>query len=293
MLEIKDASLRALNTWGCGGRCSLLLKPADSEEAREAVCRAAASCGRRYLLGGGSNVLISDIMPDTAVILTTSLSSMTFQEIDGGAAVRVGGGFSVKKLLAAAIQHGWGGLEFLTGIPGTVGGALAGNAGAGGRGFGPFVESIEGVAADGNIVRWSGGELQWQYRSSPWKAAAPFITEVVLRLPQTSQRNIIENIRHFAELKKGQPIGAKTAGCVFKNPESGTAGAMLDSCGCKELSVGGAIVSPRHANFIENRGNAASSDIFALAEMCRARVFEKYGVRLQYEIKFIGAFQTS
>ena len=212
-------------------------------------------------------------------------------EARGFAKAEIEAGFPVKKLLALAVEKNLGGSEFLAGIPGTVGGALCGNAGAGGVSFAPLVERIETVSNRGEVRLWETGELSWSYRASPWGSEAPFmITRAFMRIPFSSQDNIINNIRHYSSLKKGQPIGAKTAGCVFKNPPQAPAGLLLDKCGCKGLAVGDAAVSQHHANFIENRGGASSSEIFSLAEACRARVFEKFGIKLEYEIKFFGAF---
>ena len=294
MDESNAVLLSRLNTWGCGGTCRRLLVPENADEAYALAADAMDAGSLLYVLGGGSNVLIQDGMLEAYVILTSKLNSTAYENAGIGAVrVQAGAGYPVKELLGLAFQKGWGGLEFLTGIPGSIGGALMGNAGAGGHSFGPFVESIDGIAADGALRRWEAGDLKWEYRKSPWAESPILITGATLVLPVCDQRNIIENIRHFSALKKGQPIGAKTAGCVFKNPPGSTAGSLLDSCGCKSLTVGGAKVSTCHANFIENYDNASSTDIFRLAELCRSKVWENYGIRLEYEIKFIGSFQTA
>ncbi|MCF0248593.1 MAG: UDP-N-acetylmuramate dehydrogenase, partial [Synergistes sp.] len=237
-----------------------------------------------------SNVLVSDGLINAGVIFTKYLDTFDVRESGGEVFVTAGAGLPVKKILAFALEKEIGGLAFLTGIPGSVGGALFGNAGAGGESFAPFVERIETVSDSGEVRLWDKSELQWQYRSSPWKQAPLIITKAEFRFTHDTKENIIKNIRHFAELKKGQPLGAKTAGCVFKNPPGNSAGKLLDECGCKSLSVGGARVSPRHANFVENTGCADSEDIYRLTELCRKRVFEEFGIRLEYEIKFFGTF---
>ena len=111
-----------------------------------------------------------------------------------------------------------------------------------------------------------------------------------MNLKRGDIESIRSRVRHFASLKKGQPFGKKTAGCVFKNPFGTSAGKLLDSAGCKMMRVGDACVSPCHANFIENMGSASAHDIFSLGEKCRARVFDIYGVKLEYEICFFGSF---
>lgn len=287
----KNYPLRELNTWGSGGRCLWLAAPRSADEAAAFARSGMAGGGAAYVLGGGSNVLVQDGLLEAGVVLCARMTGIKLTEARGFAEAEIEAGYPVKKLLALAVEKNFGGLEFLAGIPGTVGGALCGNAGAGGVSFAPLVERIETVSENGEVRLWDAGELSWNYRASPWGSEGPFmITRAFMRLPLSSKDNIIKNIRHYASLKKGQPIGAKTAGCVFKNPPQVPAGLLLDKCGCKGLAVGGAAVSQHHANFIENRGGASSSEIFSLAEKCRARVFGEFGIKLEYEIKFFGAF---
>ena len=288
---IKNYSLKELTTWRCGGRCSWFASPHSAEEAVDFLKTGAAIGEEVYALGGGSNVLIQDGELNAGVISCAKMESLKLSESNGFALAEVESGYSVRKLLGVAVDKNLGGLEFLAGIPGTVGGAVCGNAGADGVSFAPVVERIETVSQGGEVRLWETNELEWRYRSSPWGSSSPFlITRVYLRLPLSIKEEITKNIRHFSQLKKGQPIGAKTAGCVFKNPQGSFAGMLLDKCGCKGLSVGDAVVSSHHANFIENRGSASSYEIFNLAEMCRARVFDSFGIKLEYEIKFFGAF---
>ena len=287
---ITNCSLKELNTWQCGGRCLWLAAPASASEAVSLIEEARGSSTRLYTLGGGSNILVQDGLLNAGVISSAALDSLDIREAGGAVSVEAGAGVQVRKMLALALERGLGGLAFLTGIPGTIGGALYGNAGAAGESFAPLVEWIETVSHAGELRRWQRGDLSWQYRESPWREPPLLITKALFRLFYEQKDNIIKNIRHFAELKKGQPIGAKTAGCVFKNPPGEAAGRLLEQCGCKELSVGGARVSQRHANFIENHGCARAEDIYNLTRMCQKRVYEEFGIKLAYESKFFGAF---
>lgn len=287
---ISNCSLKELNTWQCGGSCLWLAAPASVSEAVPLIERARDSSTELYVLGGGSNILVQDGLLNAGVISSAAMDSLALCEEGGAVFAEAGAGLPVRKMLALALERGLGGLAFLAGIPGTVGGALYGNAGAAGESFAPLVEWIETLSRNGEPRRWRRDELRWQYRSSPWTEPPLLITKALFRLPYESKDNIIKNIRHFSELKKGQPIGAKTAGCVFKNPPGDSAGRLLDQCGCKELSVGGARVSPRHANFIENHGGARAEDIYNLTRLCQKRVYDEFGVTLSYEIKFFGAF---
>ncbi len=287
----KNFSLREFNTWGSGGRCLWLAAPRSADEAVAFVRSGMASGDAVYVLGGGSNVLVQDGLLEAGVISCARMIGIKLTEKRDGPEAEIEAGYPVKKLLALAVEKNLGGLEFLAGIPGTVGGALCGNAGAGGVSFAPLVEKIETISQKGEVRLWDSSELRWSYRASPWGSESPFmITRAFMRVPLSSKDDIIKNIRHYSSLKKGQPIGAKTAGCVFKNPPQAPAGLLLDKCGCKGLALGGAVVSQHHANFIENRGGASSSEIFSLAEKCRARVFGEFGIKLEYEIKFFGAF---
>lgn len=290
---IPNCSLKELNTWRCGGKCRWLASPAFADEAVELIKQANDAGTKLYALGGGSNILVSDGMLDAGVISTSALNTLELYEENGAVFANVGSGVRVGKMLALALQKNFDGLAFLTGIPGTVGGAICGNAGAAGESFAPLIEVIEGVTSSGEIKKWYKNDLKWEYRSSPWRDDVPLlVTKAQMRLSYTTKDNIIKNIRRFAALKKGQPLGARTAGCVFKNPPGSSAGLLIDKCGCKGVSIGDARVSVRHANFIENCGAARSEDIFKLCEMCRMRVYEKFGIELEYEIKFFGAFQT-
>lgn len=293
---LRNYPLKTLNTWNVGGSCSLYSAPLSALEARDAVASSINGGEKLYILGGGSNILVGDGELSAVVLHTNRLDDIKISNpaSGNGVLIETGAGYPVKKLLALAIENSWGGLEFLTGIPGTVGGALWGNAGARGEGFAPLVESVETVDTGGNIRMWNANGLDWKYRECPFSAdkGVVLITRCFLRLSAAPKSAIIERIGYFASLKKNQPLGRKTAGCVFKNPDGDSAGRLLDAAGCKGLRVGGAIVSPNHANFIENNGGATSGDIFSLCEKCRERVFLYCGVRLEYEIHFFGTFKT-
>ncbi|KEJ91884.1 UDP-N-acetylmuramate dehydrogenase [Synergistes jonesii] len=287
---IENCGLSGLNTWGCGGSCLWLARPESVSEAVLPIKKARDEGVGLYILGGGSNVLVQDGFIRAGIILTRSMDALKVTETKGGVRIEAAAGVPVKKLLALSLEEGVTGLEFLAGIPGTFGGALFGNAGAAGASFAPLVEWADTLSHDGEPRRWASGELVWAYRACPWREAPLLITKASIALRRCAREKIIGNIRRFSSLKRGQPIGARTAGCVFKNPDGASAGRLLDGCGCKKLSVGGARVSPSHANFVENTGGARAEDIYALTEMCRKRVYEEYGVTLEYEIKFFGAF---
>lgn len=287
----KDYPLRDLNTWKVGGRCSLFAAPKTSDGAKKLIAGRLLEGEPLYILGGGSNILIQDGLFDALVLSTEGMSSFEAAEKDGRIEITVGAGYPVKKLLEFAVKNNLRGFEFLVGIPGTLGGAIWGNAGAAGTGFADLISEVEAIEADGSVRVWKGSELNWQYRSCPFEGAGTVLATKALIFAEHAQPDaIIERIRFFSALKKGQPIGKKTAGCIFKNPEGFVAGKLIDEAGCKGMRVGGAVVSNSHANFIENENNASARDIYELCEKCRRQVLARQGVMLEYEIRFFGRF---
>lgn len=287
----RNYPLKELNTWNVGGSCREFAAPAALPEVRELLAARLADKDPLYILGGGSNVLIQDGLLDALVISTARLDQLECRDINGEAVIEAEAGLPVKRLLEFAVRNNLCGCEFLTGIPGTLGGALWGNAGAAGTGFAELADEVESIEADGSVRAWRSSELNWKYRACPFdKGKTILITKARLKLRYAEPKTVIERIRFFSNLKKGQPIGRKTAGCVFKNPEGSSAGKLLDETGCKGMRIGGAIVSESHANFIENENGACARDIYELSEKCRERVFQARGIRLDYEIRFFGKF---
>ena len=185
-------------------------------------------------------------------------------------------------------EHKLGGIEFAAGIPGTLGGALAGNAGAGGHGVCELIDYAITIEPDGEIITRNNNMIDYSYRHSSLADEKRIIVSarMTFRPSQPKDREIFEN---FMMLRSRQPHGHKNAGCTFKNPEGNSAGKLLDECGCKNLSAGDAIVSDKHANFILNRGHATSSDVIKLIEMCAQRVYDSTGIKLEPEIKIYGS----
>lgn len=274
-----------------GGSCSLFAAPKTSAEAKELLAGRLRDGEPVYILGGGSNVLIQDGLLEALVLSTGGMSDFETAKKGGLIEITAGAGYAVKKLLQFAIKNNLKGFEFLAGIPGTLGGAVWGNAGAAGTGFADLVSEVETIETDGSVRVWKGADLKWRYRSCPFEGtSAALATKVRISAEHAQPDAIIEKIRLFSNLKKGQPIGKKTAGCIFKNPEGLAAGKLMDEAGCKGLRVGGAVVSNSHANFIENESNATARDIYELCEKCRKQVLARQGVMLEYEIRFFGRF---
>jgi UDP-N-acetylmuramate dehydrogenase len=242
-----------------------------------------------HVLGGGSNVLITDGVIEAPVVLTAGMTGISATREAGAVFLDCLAGTALKEVLSLSIKNGWSGLEFAAGIPGTVGGAIAGNAGAARGSIGSVVESVTAVERDGSVVKWNASEIKWDYRScSLFEKADRIAYSVAFRLRQSDRGRVAYSVKEAMEDRKTQPAASRTAGCVFRNPRGDSAGRLLDAAGCKGMRVGGAMVSKAHANFIENTGECTAHDILSLALTCRKMVQDAFGTSLCFEIKTIG-----
>ena len=272
-----------------GGSAEIFFSPADMSDLAQFLRRAPKDMNI-YALGFGSNILIRDggiggivIRLGSEHFSKTEVRPDTF-EIKCGA-------FAPSAAIAkAACDAGIAGMEFLSGIPGSIGGAVLMNAGC----FGGEVKSIlvEIEAVDkrtGEIKILQADECSLAYRNSEVPESL-VITSALLRGRAGKREKIIEKMEKIKQKKDAtQPTYAKTAGSVFKNPEGQSAWKLIKDTGCQGLKLGGAAVSPLHANFIINENDATSADIEDLAEKIRFAVYEKFGIMLEYEIKILGA----
>lgn len=257
-------------------------------ETIEAFARLLAELrdARPFVLGGGCNTLFPDGRFERPVVSTAKLQRV---EIDGTSVV-AGAGVRIDILIRRAIASGLGGLEGLVGIPGTVGGATAMNAGGHGGCFGDHVAEIGLVSLqDGGLQRVPGPDVPWGYRS--WNLEGFAVGWVRLELEPADPDVLRCRAREFILKKsRSQPLSQPSSGCVFKNPGSGSAGALIDAAGLKGERIGGAMVSERHANFIVNDGTqATASDVLALIRRVREKVHATSGVALETEIVLAGA----
>ena len=278
LLNIKhDYPLAALTTLGTGGSAEFFAQPESVSQLQELV--KSARDISVYVLGGGSNIIIPDGTIHGLVISIRSLKSLTWKNKN---TAEVEAGYSLPLLVKTLRDKALGGLEFSAGIPGTLGGAVSGNAGAGGHGVCEFADEVRGIDSSGSVITFRRGEFDYGYRHC--SLSGVIITSALMTfrdaLPDDGQV-----LADFTAKRKSQPLEFRSAGCTFKNPEGHSAGRLLDECGCKNLSVGDAVVSEKHANFILNRGHAKSSDIIGLAELCAEKVYKCTGIKLEQEIK--------
>ena len=236
-----------------------------------------------YVLGGGSNVLFPDGLIKGLVISTQNLNAIEWRT---NLTADIDAGFKLPVLMKELRERKLAGLEFAAGIPGTLGGAIAGNAGTGGHGVCELLDQVITIEADGNIKMWNINDIAYSYRKCSLSGEKRLIVSARMTFRKATPKDA--GVLESYLLRRGtQPHGLRNAGCTFKNPEGYSAGKLLDEAGCKGLCAGDAIVSDVHANFILNRGHASSSDIMELIKLCSHRVYDSTGIRLEPEIKFL------
>ena len=270
-------------TLGTGGDAEIFAVPSSIEDMHILFAAVMKENCPVYVLGGGSNVLFPDGLIAGVVISTQKLTAIEWRtpitaDIDSGV--------KLSSIMKELHLRGLAGFEFAAGIPGTLGGALAGNAGTGGHGVCELVEEVITVEADGNVKTWPHDEIAYSYRKCSLADEKRVIVSARMTF-RTAQRKDSEVLQSYLLRRGTQPHGLRNAGCTFKNPDGTSAGKLLDECGCKGLAVGGAVVSDVHANFILNNGNAASSDIMELVRLCAKRVYDATGILLEPEIKIL------
>ncbi|MDR1470929.1 MAG: UDP-N-acetylmuramate dehydrogenase [Synergistaceae bacterium] len=281
--------LAPLTTWGVGGVAETLLAPRSRDELIDAVRWAQSEGEGFFTLGGGSNVLIGDGPINVPVLLTAGVSDIELRVEGASAFIDCSAGAKLSNVLGIAIKEGWSGLEFAAGIPGTVGGAITGNAGALTGSAASSVVKVRTLEEDGETVERDSADMGWSYRRCGLiEGSGRVVTGASFKLSVSTGERVRAGVKEAIEARRLQPVGCRTAGCVFKNPQGQSAGMLLDKAGCKGLVQGDARVSSVHANFIENAGGCSARDIVRLAAMCRKMVFDMFGVTLDFEIKTLG-----
>jgi len=284
----ENVALARFTTIGTGGPARWFARPESVEELGEVLAWAAVEGAPVEVIGLGSNVLVHDDGVEALVLkLGGGLASV---RVDGDELV-AGGGATNAVCLHRARDAGLGGLEFASAIPGTVGGGVRMNAGAYGREFRDVLVDALVVDADG-ARRMRVDELDLSYRHSALRGDQ-VVAEVRVRLEASSPEAVKAQVAELLGRRKAtQPTNKRTFGSVFKNPDgSPGAGRMIEECGLKGFAIGGALVSPRHANFIENAGGATSADCIALMAEARSRVSERFGYELEHEVRFLGPLE--
>ena len=267
-----------------GGAVDWVLWPQTESEAAALVYELEQQGIAWRPLGSGSNVLADDGEHHYVIV---GLKALKADPVFEGDHVSVSAGYSLPRLCVDAARKGLSGIEGLNGIPGTVGGALWMNAGAYGQEIGTVVESVR-VARDGRVTQIPGSEVQWNYRHTSFREGELLLGATLVLHPDDAEKINERMEKAKSQRMATQPHGARSAGCFFKNAPSSPVGTgkMIDDLGMKGTRRGGAVVSPKHANFIVTEGDdAKASDAMALAEEIRERVKEEHGIDLEYEVE--------
>jgi UDP-N-acetylmuramate dehydrogenase len=281
-----NVPMAACTTWKIGGPADLFLVPKGKRQLAEALRILHRHRIPWIVIGKGSNLLVSDRGVRGAVIrLGAGMDYVRFE----GTRVYAGGCLSMPKLSALAAKRGLTGLEFASGIPGSVGGAVYMNAGAHGSDVSRILHQAEVMFGNGELATMQNGDLQYEYRHSVLHERPGIVTEAVFDLQNGDPAEIEARMRAYRERRvQTQPLNLACAGSVFRNPPGHYAAKLIEEAGLKGYRVGGAEVSPLHANFIINTGQATAKDVITLMEHVQETVFTKYGIRLVPEVLVVG-----
>ena len=280
-----NESMSCHTSFKIGGAADIFISVRSASEL-SAVFK---KCGElnipRFVIGKGSNLLVSDLGIEGAVISLSSLNGISVS----GEEITCGAGAALSEVCRAALESSLTGLEFAYGIPGSIGGAVYMNAGAYGGEISGAVLSAECMTADGTLIKVNAEEMNFGYRKSVFKENGMTVIGAVLRLHKGDKKEIEEKMEDYISRRKSkQPLEYPSAGSFFKRPEGYFAGALIEKNGLKGATEGGAQVSEKHAGFIINRGGATAADVIKLGQRVSDTVLAKDGVKLEREVIFIG-----
>lgn len=281
-----DVPLARLTTFKIGGPAAAVVTPETEEALAAALALLGDSDLPRFVLGNGSNLLVADAgFPGVVVRVGSALGAI---EDAGPDRLRIGAGSLWSRVLRHVAKEGWTGLEFGAGIPGTLGGAVATNAGTRGGETADRLVEVRGVDAEGKIRTLARNEIPFVYRDGPLPDGF-VVTSTLFDVAREDPAKVDGTIRRYqAERRRDQPEREPSAGCIFKNPPGNSAGRLIDQAGLKGTREGGAVISPIHGNFIINEGGATSADVLRLVERIRERVLATAGVALELEVRRVG-----
>ena len=283
-----DEPLDKHTTFRVGGPADYFIEVASAEEIAELLRYFYLIEKPFYVIGNGSNLLVSDKGYSGVILsLCKNMSGISLE----GDQIRAGGGAMLSSVARLAAENSLKGLEFAAGIPGTMGGAVVMNAGAFGGEIAQVLKEIEAVTEDGSILHLTKDELELGYRTSLLKKRRMVCTEVILQLQPGNGEEILSRMEEIkAERRAKQPLEYPSAGSTFKRPEGYYAGKLIMDANLRGLQIGGARVSDKHCGFIINTGNATAADIKELMDEVTERVKLTQGVRLEPEVCMLGDF---
>ncbi len=290
-----DVPMGAYSTLRAGGKADALVEVQELNELQQLVKQLDNLAIPSLVIGRGSNILISEQGFSGVIIQLRGtmnvISTPDEKNISENMLLTVGAGCSMAKLVSWCTQHCQSGLEFMVGIPGSVGGAVKMNAGAWGHEIGELLSEVTIVATNGILHHIPAAELDISYRKFKLKdreLGNGIITSATLSMTSDREKRIRQRCSDYLERRNGkQPLGAASAGSFFKNPPNDSAGRLIEAAGLKGTSCGQALVSPVHANFIVNTGQASAADIVDLMKKIQKKVFKQFGIMLEPEVQII------
>jgi len=283
-----DFPMGQYTTLGVGGQGKALYEANDLEGLQQVVAYLSEEHIPYLVVGRGSNLLVKDEGFDGLVILLRGPLAVVEQDKTDDLSVLAGAGLPLANLMSYCRGLGLGGLECFAGIPGTVGGAVAMNAGAFGEEFGSRIQEIYLITQQGDLVERDRSQLRFSYRKFEIEKGAVII-RARLEVDPESEKIVAGRIADYLKRRKeSQPLEYPSAGSVFKNPPDDYAGKLIENAGLKGKSVGGAMISEKHANFIVNTGGATAKDVLALLYLAQEEVKKETGIELEPEIQVVG-----
>lgn len=278
--------LSEYTTFKIGGRCPIVILPNSAHQIAEIISFCSQNGVRYYIFGKGSNLLVNDDGLDAAVIvLRENFADIQIVSED---TILCSAGTSLAALCKFARDHSLTGLEFAYGIPGTVGGAVFMNAGAYGGEMSDVLVRCEAVTKAGDIVTMDKNQADFSYRHSVFENGEYCIISAEFKLRKGSKNEITARMNELMQKRKSkQPLEYPSAGSTFKRPEGYYAAALIEQCGLKGESVGGAQVSVKHSGFIINKDSATAKDVMGLIDVVKTKVFEKTGCKLECEVRLL------
>lgn len=282
----RNVPMSRYTTFRIGGDATVMITPQNDEQ----LCAVIAECKKEnikpFILGNGSNMLISDSGLDTVVINMCREDAKI--ELIGEDTVACDAGVTMSKVCNFALENGLTGLEFAFGIPGSAGGAAYMNAGAYGGEMKDVLTECYHIDSDGNFGSLKGEALKLSYRTSAYEHNGFIITKLILKLKKGNKDEIKAKMQELLQRRKDkQPLEYPSAGSTFKRPVGYFAGGLIEECGLKGYSIGGAQVSEKHAGFVINKGGATARDVLALIKYIQDKVYTEKGVMLEPEVRLI------
>lgn len=283
-----DEPMKKHTSFKIGGVADQFLKANTLEELIAALNYAKEEDLPLTIIGNGSNLLVTD-KGIRGLVIKINIQDIKIEQDKDFALVTVGAGYKMMQLAQQFVNLGISGFEELSGIPGSIGGAIYMNAGAYGKEMKDIVVSTKCIDLKGNIIELTNEEQEFCYRSSVFNKKKYIIVEAILKLKYGDKEEIKQKVeKYLSQRKEKQPIDKPSAGSSFKRYEGQVTAKLIEECGLKGYSIGGAKVSEKHAGFIVNYNNATAKDILDLVKYVKEKVYEKYGIKIQEEIRIIG-----